>query len=172
MRMPLPHCGHSRRLVRVSAARKSRQSAGWGSNREAAVASSWRQRASLAVAVAVGQEAVVADALEAGRNDVLEEAADELLGGDGHHLGFAGVAVILPLEGDLAVFQGQQAPVGDGHAVGVAAEILQHVLRSAKGGLGVDHPFLVLERRQVAGKSGRVARAAARSPKNWSSPAA
>src|ERR1035438_10778459 len=41
--------------------------------------------------------------------------------------------------------------------MGVAAEVLQDVLRSAKGGLGVDHPFLVLEGRQVAGKSGRVA---------------
>jgi hypothetical protein len=30
------------------------------------------------------------------------------------------------------------------------------VLGSAKGGLGVDHPFLMLEGRQVAGKSGRV----------------
>src|SRR5450759_551092 len=41
--------------------------------------------------------------------------------------------------------------------MGVAAEILQDVLRSAKGGLGVDHPFLVWEGRQVPGKSGRVA---------------
>ena len=72
-------------------------------------------------------------------------------------LDLPGVAVIFPLEGDLAVLEGQQTAVGDGDAMGVAAEILQHVLRSAKGGLGVDHPFLVLEWRQVAGKSGRVA---------------
>ena len=107
--------------------------------------------------MAVGQEAVIADALEAGRQGVLQEAADELLGGDGHHLGVAGVAVIFPLEGDLAIFEGQQTLVGDGHAVGVAAEILQHVVRSAEGGFGVNHPFLVFEGSQVAGKSARVA---------------
>src|SRR5450759_2576431 len=100
--------------------------------------------------MAVGQEAVVADALQAGRQNVLEEAADELVGGDGHHLGFACVAIIFPLEGNLAVFQSQEAPVGDGDAMGVAAEVLQHVLRSAKGGLGVDHPLLMFEGRQVA----------------------
>jgi hypothetical protein len=39
------------------------------------------------------------------------------------------------LEGDLAILQGPQTVVGDGHAMGVAAEVLQHVARSAKGGL-------------------------------------
>jgi hypothetical protein len=43
--------------------------------------------------LAAGQEAIVADTLQAGWQNVLEEAADELLGGDGHHLGFACVAV-------------------------------------------------------------------------------
>src|ERR1035437_10989735 len=57
--------------------------------------------------MAVGQEAVVADALKAGRNGVLQEAADELVGGEGHHLGLVAVPVILPLEGNLAVFESQ-----------------------------------------------------------------
>jgi hypothetical protein len=78
---------------------------------------------------------------------VLEEESDELGGGDGHHFGLAGVAVILPLEGDPVVFEGQQTAVGDGHTMGVAAEVLQHVWRTTKGGLGVDHPFFVMERR-------------------------
>src|SRR5580658_5352454 len=39
----------------------------------------------------------------------------------------------------------------------VAAEILQHVLRSAKGGLGVDHPSFLFPWGQIAGKSPRVA---------------
>jgi hypothetical protein len=39
------------------------------------------------LAMAVGQEAVVTNAWQAGRQNVLEEAADELLGRDGHHLG-------------------------------------------------------------------------------------
>jgi hypothetical protein len=80
----------------------------------------------------------------------------KFLGGDGHHFGVAVFAIIFPLEGYLAILQGPQTAVGDGHAMGVAAEILQDVVRSAKGGLGVDHPFLVLEWCQVAAKSGRV----------------
>jgi len=102
--------------------------------------------------MAVGQEAVIADVLEARWQGVLQEAADELLGGDGHHLGFAAVAVIFPLEGDLAVFQDEQAAVGNGDAVSVAAEIFEHVLGSTERCLGVDHPFGISQRSQVAGE--------------------
>ena len=122
-------------------------------------------------AVAVGQEAVIADALEAGRHHVLKEAADEFLDGDGHQLGFAGIAIIFPLERDLTVLEGPQTAVGDGHAMGVAAEILQDVVWSSQRRLGVDHPFFMLERRQVAGK-GIGSASGARSPKKWSSPLA
>jgi hypothetical protein len=31
--------------------------------------------------------------------------------------------------------------VGDGYAVGVASQILEHALRSAEGRLDVNHPF-------------------------------
>jgi len=89
-------------------------------------------------AVAVGQEAVIADALQAGRRHVLEEEADELVGGDGHDFGFACVAIVFPLEGNPAVFEGQQTAVGEGDAMGVAAEILQRVLGPAEGGLGIN----------------------------------
>ena len=40
----------------------------------------------LGLTVAVGQETVVTNALQAGRYHVLQEAADEFLGGNGHHL--------------------------------------------------------------------------------------
>jgi len=55
------------------------------------------------------------------------------------------------------VFQRSEAPVGNGDAVGIASEILQHVLRTAEGLLSVDHPFLVMEGCQVAGESGWIA---------------
>jgi hypothetical protein len=42
--------------------------------------------------------------------------------------------------------------VRDGHTVGVAAEILQHVLGSAKGWLGVDDPIFAEERTQPGGE--------------------
>jgi len=84
----------------------------------------------------VGQEAEIADALEARRQGVLQETPDELFGGNRHYLlGLLFVPVVFPGKGDLAVLQRQQAAVGDGHAMGVASEIFQHVLRTTEGGL-------------------------------------
>lgn len=42
--------------------------------------------------------------------------------------------------------------VGDGHAVGVAAEIAQHILRAAEGTFQVDHPVLAVEWPQPGGE--------------------
>src|ERR1700740_495677 len=42
--------------------------------------------------------------------------------------------------------------VGDGDAVGIAAEILQDVLRSAEGWFGVDDPIFTEERTQPGGE--------------------
>src|SRR5262249_9003552 len=69
----------------------------------------------------VGEEAVVTDAMEAGGQDVDQKAADELVGGERHHLGpVAPVgAVILPPEGHAGVAEGDEAAVRDGDAVGV-----------------------------------------------------
>jgi hypothetical protein len=106
--------------------------------------------------MAVGQEAVIANTLKAAGQGVLEEETDELLGGHGHHLA-KGVAVVGPGEGDLAVLKGQDALVADGDAVGVATEVFQHAGRSAKGGLSVNHPFLIFQGSQEAGKGARVA---------------
>src|SRR3979409_1614580 len=56
-------------------------------------------------APAVGEETVVADAMEAAGQHVDEEAADELVDGEGHHLGpLAPLGpVVLPLEGDAGI---------------------------------------------------------------------
>jgi hypothetical protein len=89
---------------------------------------------------------------------VLQEAPDEFFGGNSHHLlWLLLVPVIFPGEGDLASFQRQEATVGDGHAMGVASQVFQHVLRTAEGGFGVNYPLLLFEGGQVAGKSCRVA---------------
>src|ERR1700730_4014892 len=67
-----------------------------------------------------GEEAVVADAVEALRQDVHQEAADELEGIERHLLVPLGAfeAVILPLEGDAPVVEGDQAAIGDRHPIG------------------------------------------------------
>ena len=49
--------------------------------------------------------------------------------------------IVLPFKTDAAVFESAKAVVGDGHAVGVASQILENALRSAEGRLDVNHPF-------------------------------
>ena len=42
--------------------------------------------------------------------------------------------------------------VRDGHAMGIAAQVLQHIFRATKGTFQVDHPGLSIERSQPRGK--------------------
>jgi hypothetical protein len=62
--------------------------------------------------------------------------------------------VVFPAKRNLAVFQRYEALVGDGYAMGVAAEILDHLGRSAEGRLGVNHPFGLADWRQVCSEGG------------------
>jgi len=65
--------------------------------------------------------------------------------------------VILPAKRNLAIFQGHETLIGNGHAMRIAAQIFQHLLRSAEGGLGVNHPLGFAQGGQVAGESMRIA---------------
>ena len=56
------------------------------------------------------------------------------------------------MKGDLAIGKGDQAMVGDGHAMGVAAEILQDILGATEGTFQVDHPVLSIEWSQPGGE--------------------
>ena len=73
-------------------------------------------------AAGVGEEAEVPDAMEAVRERVQEKAADELVGCELHDLDGAVLAIVLPGERDMVVFDRDEAAVGDGDPVGVAAE--------------------------------------------------
>src|SRR6266849_5904512 len=64
------------------------------------------------------------------------------------------MAIILPAEGDFGTGQADQAGVGDGDSVRVSAEIGEHLSRSAKGRLGVDHPLDPAQFTQPAGEGG------------------
>ena len=81
-----------------------------------------------------------------------QEAAHELLRIQVQNLAPRFVTVILPHKRDLAVRELDQAVVRDRHPVGVAPEIVQHPLRPTEGRLGVDDPFGIGNRRQVAGE--------------------
>ena len=67
---------------------------------------------------------------------------------DGHQFLPIVVGRVTPAKGDLVVGQRNQAMVRDGHAVGIAAEILQDVLGSTEGWFGVDDPVFAEERTQ------------------------
>jgi len=99
-----------------------------------------RQRQQL-LAEAIRQQAVVADADESAGQNVQEEAAQELDGVEGHDALLAAVSIIPPAKTRTLSVEGQQAMVGDGHAVGIAAEIAQHMGRAAEGRLGINEPF-------------------------------
>jgi hypothetical protein len=89
----------------------------------------------LGSAISISEVAVVTDAVETVRQDMEEEAADEVVGGEGHHLGFAGIAVVCPAKADAAVLEREQPAVGDGDTVGVAGEVGQHLLGAGERGL-------------------------------------
>jgi hypothetical protein len=82
--------------------------------------------------MAVGKEAVVTDAVKSVGQAVEQEAANELMGVERHHLGFVLLAAIAPLEADPGPVHGDEPAVGDCHAVGVAAEIGEHLLGRAE----------------------------------------
>ena len=84
-------------------------------------------------ALAVGQKAEVTDAHESFGEQVQQEAAQELVDREGQQLLLVVVGGIAPAKSDLAVGKGDQAMVGDGHTMGVAAQILQHILGTTEG---------------------------------------
>ena len=92
-------------------------------------------------AIAVGEQAEVADPDEALGQDVEQEAADEFDGIEGHDLDAVIVFGVAPAKAHLAVNEIQKPAVGDGDAVSIAGQVLQHMLGSAEGWLGIDDPF-------------------------------
>jgi hypothetical protein len=93
-------------------------------------------------ALAVGEEAEVADADEAFRKQVQQEATQELIQRQGHQFLLIVMSRVPPTKGDLAIGQRDEAMVGDGHAMGVTAEILEHIFGAAEGWFAIDHPVL------------------------------
>ena len=90
---------------------------------------------------AIGEEAEVADANHSGRQHVEQETADELDRIQGHDLGAGMVRVVFPVKADMAVLQGAKPVIGDGNAMSVASEILEHASWSTEGRLDVNDPF-------------------------------
>ena len=82
-----------------------------------------------------------------------QEAAEELIDRQSHDPLAVAVCGIAPSERDFAISKSKQPMVGDGNAVGVVAEIAQHVFRPTEGRLGIDHPVLA-EQHSEPGREG------------------
>lgn len=83
------------------------------------------------------------DALEAGRESVQQETADELVRIQVHAAGSVASAVIPVFERDVIPVDVAEAPIGNGDAMGVTAQVIDYLLWSAKGRLGVNDPVQV-----------------------------
>ena len=84
----------------------------------------------------------MADADQAVRQNVKQEPAQELMGGNCQDLLLAAVGIIPPTEGDAIVFKSHEPMVRDGHAMGVAGQVVEDMLGAAERWLGVDDPVL------------------------------
>ncbi len=76
----------------------------------------------------VREEAEVPDAHERAGQDVQEEAPRELGRGETHHAFGRALSVVFVPEADVVARDRDEACVGDGDPVGVAGEVLQHLL--------------------------------------------
>ncbi len=90
----------------------------------------------------MGDKAEVSDAHEAGGKHVEQKAAQELLDRKGHQALLVAVSGVSPAKGDLVVGQGDEAMVGDGDTVRVAAQVMKNMLRTPKGRFAINNPVL------------------------------
>jgi len=79
-----------------------------------------------------------------------KKRAQELGGAKSHCAGLATVGVILPAESHTLLLERQQAMIGNGHAMGVATEVAQHLQGTTESGLGINHPVVAMETTQQA----------------------
>ncbi len=85
-----------------------------------------------------------------------EEPADELRRLQGHLFDLVAVLRVSPTETNLAIFQAQQATVGNRYPVRVSRKIPQDMLWASKRRLGVNDPVFVVERRYQVRETDRV----------------
>ena len=93
---------------------------------------------------------------EAAGQHVQKEAPDELYCIQGHLFDLVMVFRVAPTKAHAAFVHAQQSPIGNGDAMGVSRQIMQHLLRPAEGRLDVRHPFFLFQRHHPIRKSGRV----------------
>ena len=132
--MGAPHFGQSQRSLESLLPDRSCLSAAVNQADESKVAGAWRDAGWQGIRSSECGRSLS----EAGE----EEAAQELIDRESHQLLFVVVSGVAPAKGDLSFGKREQAMIGDGYAMGVAAQILKHILRAAEGWFRVHHPVL------------------------------
>ena len=92
----------------------------------------------------VSQEAEVTDAHEAVGQEVEQEAADKFVGLKIRRLFPIAVFAISIAQNDLAVIDSEDTIIGERHAVGVAAEIVENGLGRTERLFRIDDPIFVM----------------------------
>ena len=100
----------------------------------------------LASPAAIGEEPVMAQPGEAARKHMQQEAPDELVGVEAHHLDLVAIGVVAPPEANMLAVEVDEAMAADGDLVGVAPEIGQDLPGAGERGLAVDHPVVRSQR--------------------------
>jgi hypothetical protein len=93
----------------------------------------------------VRQKTEMADAHEPSGKHVEEKAPQELLYRQGQEALLVSVGGISPAKGDLVTHPRDEAMVGDGHAMGVGAQVVKDILGASERWLAVDNPLLAEE---------------------------
>lgn len=108
----------------------------------------------IALLPAAGQKPVMTYPLKPWRQRMQQQPADKLLAVQLHVFTAltACPPVILVLKRHLSAVEGQQPLIGNGHAMCVAAQVLQDMTRSAEGRFGIDDPFDLSKPVQPPGK--------------------
>jgi hypothetical protein len=79
---------------------------------------------------------------------VEEEPVDELLRRERHDSGAVVVAPLAPPEHDLPIPHGHESVIAERHAMRIAPQIREDVLRRGKRRLGIDDPGLLPQRHE------------------------
>jgi hypothetical protein len=91
----------------------------------------------------MGKKAKVSDAHKTLWQQVKQKTTQELICGECHRSLSVAVRAVSPEECDVVIRKGDQAMVGNGHSMGIAAEIAENIFRSAEGPFAVDDPLMV-----------------------------
>jgi len=102
----------------------------------------------------------VADPDETSRQHVKQESLDEVRGLEGEPLRGAALSISIA-KCHLIVLEGEEPFVADGNAMGVAAQVAQHLCGTSQRRLAIDHP---LPRRRLAQQAGSKRQAESASP--------